>query len=76
MICEKCKAEGAKSSITEGPSAVTNMGISTYFDEGGVRHVHDPNNITTHYVCSRGHSWAEEKHSTCPCGWPASPAPV
>jgi hypothetical protein len=76
MICETCKAEGAKSSITEGQSAVTNMGISVYFDEEGVRHVHDPNNIITSYYCSRGHSWTERKHSSCPCGWPATPAPV
>ena len=39
------------------------------FWNGDVRHVHDPNPILRHYLCSNGHFWVETELIQCPsCG--------
>jgi len=57
MICEECKKEGIKSTISIGSSMSTLMHGSSGYDEDGRYYIHDPNIITTSYHCSRGHVW-------------------
>lgn len=59
MICEKCRAEGERSRVTEHGSCSTLMAYhSAGWDEDGrpLPRV-DPNTHTTRYSCSRGHCW-------------------
>jgi len=71
MICQTCKAEGQKSTISVGCGMTTAMGYAPFYDEDGVLHIHDPNVTTRDYTCSRGHSWSASTTSKCPaCSWP------
>jgi hypothetical protein len=70
MICKECQNQGLKSQVHPGIGMRTLMGWSPYYDENGKFHSHDPNTITTDYKCSNGHSWEEQSHITCWCGWP------
>lgn len=77
MICETCKEQGLKSTISVGGSFVTCMGSSHYFDEQGAEHRHDPNETSTSYTCSNGHSWTGKEYRKCAaCGWGGPPAPA
>lgn len=75
MICEQCKEEGKKSTVTPGASSVTVLVPNNYYDEAGNFHQHDGNTTTTPYRCSNGHKWSDKKQSTCWCGWPQKEAP-
>lgn len=68
MICPECKAEGLKSRVYSGGTFSTLMGYSTYWDEEGVKHTHDPNVRTTSYSCSNDHGWSESFKLPCPAG--------
>jgi len=59
MICSECKKEGKKSTINVGVSSTTLMATHTWYDEDGHMRVDNPNQTTTAYRCSRGHSWTE-----------------
>lgn len=67
MKCPFCVEEGPKSTLqTNGMRAVTLLGYSTYWDEDGVHHDHDPNTHTQEYVCSEGHFYTVKSKSPCP----------
>ena len=66
MICPECKAQGLRSTVHSGGGSITLMGFSPYWDEDGVYHSHDPNQVSVSYHCSGGHSWGESKLRACP----------
>jgi hypothetical protein len=66
MKCQACADEGATSTVTEVAEEVTCMGWSPFWDEAGRRHSHDPNETTTHFVCSNGHRF-HVKQPVAPC---------
>ena len=68
MICPVCAAEGLKSTVVSGGVARTLLGWAAYFDEAGVRHVHDPNKNREIYDCSNGHVFEREFRQPCPVG--------
>lgn len=59
MKCPECVEQGEKSFVSVGSSWTTCMGVSSYYDEDGNYHHHDPNYTTIGYRCSRGHEWSE-----------------
>ena len=70
MICQACREQGLRSSVTIRGSFRTALGYRPYYDEEGVLHQHDPNGVTREYECSLGHSWSEKEYPSCPsCGW-------
>ena len=66
MKCPTCVEESEKSKVYCGGSTTTLMGYSSYYDEEGEYHCHDPNKISTSYSCSRGHKWGVSKVPSCP----------
>lgn len=66
MKCPECVEQGKKSRVYPGVGATTLMGWSSYYDEDGQFHKHDPNTTTTGYRCSEGHTWQRESVSPCP----------
>lgn len=66
MKCAACVAAGTPSQVRVGGQMATCMGFSTFYDELGRYHSHDPNLITTQYSCSNGHIWSESHKAKCP----------
>ncbi len=66
MKCPFCVELKHKSRVYPGMGATTLMGWSSYYDEDGQFHSHDPNVTTTGYRCSEGHTWQRESLSPCP----------
>jgi hypothetical protein len=69
--CPECVKEGERSRVSDdGCSSTLLGGGGPFWDEDGNKHIHDPNRITQHYHCSRGHHWAERGRAPCPsCDW-------
>jgi hypothetical protein len=65
MKCPICKEKDLKSKVYSKGSSTTLMGYSSYYDEEGVYHNHDPNTHTSYYNCSEGHEWIEKYKSKC-----------
>ncbi len=71
MKCPECVSDGKKSIVYPGSSSTTLMGYQTYYDEDGVFHKHDPNDVQSNYSCSNGHQWIDHTKIDCPnCDWP------
>ena len=70
MKCPTCEVEGEKSKVFIGPSMTTLMVAQGFYDEEGQYHLHDPNQRSTTYSCSRDHSWIHGGVRECWCGWP------
>lgn len=66
MKCPFCQEEGKKSIVTPHGGTSTLLGFSTYYDEDGNYHSHDPNKLTKDYSCSNGHKWFETFKPECP----------
>lgn len=68
MRCPECVEAGQRSKVYVGLSTTTLMYAQPFYDEDGRWHHHDPNQTTTEYTCSNGHSW---KETTGPhqCAW-------
>lgn len=66
MICKLCKQEGETSRLFSDGSMVTLIAFSSYWDEQGRKHSHNPNKYTTGYHCSRGHRYGEVSLEVCP----------
>ncbi len=73
MKCPECVALGQRSTVQDHGGSVTCMGFSSYYDEDGKRHSHDPNTRTMGYSCSNGHRWTERSSGSCWCGWKGTP---
>jgi hypothetical protein len=65
MICQKCQEEGLKSRVQDLGGTSTLLGYSSYYDEDGKRHSHDPNTLTNYYKCSNGHEFYVTSKSRC-----------
>ena len=67
--CPQCIADGTTSRVyqPEGRST-TLMGVSSFWDERGAYHHHDPNRSSSLYQCSLGHRWVREWGHPCPYG--------
>ena len=70
VICPKCKEDGLKSKSYDRGQFKTLMGVTPFYDEEGIFHLHDDNEITQGFKCSNGHSWSETYKANCWCGWP------
>jgi hypothetical protein len=57
IICKECVKQGLKSRVYVGISTQTAMMGSSYYDESGNFHYHNPNTTTTNYKCSNGHEF-------------------
>ena len=68
-ICPLCRADGLKSTVSDAGSATTLLGFSSFFDEQGAHHNHDPNCRNRQYRCSRGHEFKVREVPVCTCGW-------
>jgi len=66
MICPFCKEEGKKSHVHPGVRSTTLIGFSTYYDEDGIYHIHDPNSSSQNFICSNKHRWNEVSYEPCP----------
>lgn len=72
MKCAQCVEEGLTSRVFPGGAFRTSMGWSTFYDESGAYHSHDPNWTTHEFTCSNGHRWGESSIRQCPadgCTW-------
>lgn len=65
MKCEKCVAEGKRSTVTDHGGMTTCMGTHSFYDEDGAHHFHDPNGHTRTYECSNGHRLSVTTYSQC-----------
>lgn len=67
--CPICLDQGWKSRVHGGDGGYrTLMAFSSFWDEAGVRHSHDPNWLTSQYQCSNGHAFAVKSRQPCPAG--------
>lgn len=68
MKCPQCVEEGERSIVTVNDSYVSTLmgGGKTFYDEDGVRHVHNPNVATGVWRCSRGHRIVVRLGNRCP----------
>jgi len=66
MKCPFCVEEGKKSIVHNKSLETTCLGFSSYYDEEGNYHSHNPNKHNDTYYCSNGHKWVESYKSTCP----------
>ena len=70
MKCLECQREGVRSKVFVGVMTSTLMHCPGFYDEEGVYHIHDMNEITTSYTCARGLCWAGAGDKSCPnCDW-------
>lgn len=69
QFCPQCQDLGLRSSMwSRGSSTTLLAGRGEYWDEDGIRHVHDPNTTKTAYQCSEGHDWVVTSKQSCPAG--------
>lgn len=68
MKCPTCVEEGTRSIVYDRGSSITLLGHRPFYDEDGVYHNHNPNNITTVYGCSNGHRFSTKHKPDCPVG--------
>lgn len=59
VLCPTCRDAGQKSVVEESFATRSAVGFTRTWDENGVETTSDPNQTTSHYRCSRGHTWAE-----------------
>lgn len=65
MVCPVCKKAGLKSKVFEGDMGTTLLAGSSFYDEEGNHHRHNPNTYTTCYSCSNGHNWTVKSKQRC-----------
>jgi hypothetical protein len=70
MICEKCKEEGKRSTVSRDFGTIsTDMAFYPDWDEEGVYHYHDGNISTSSFRCSNEHRFTVRQHGSI-CGAP------
>jgi len=65
MRCPECLEAGERSKVFSGAEVATLMSVTNFYDEDGAWHHHDPNAYTTHFRCSRDHSWESSRKKEC-----------
>lgn len=69
MKCPACVELGYLSKLyMDSGSFTTLMGWSSYYDEDGIYHSHDPNRHSTGGRCSQDHQIYWSSYSKCPAG--------
>lgn len=66
LFCPKCKELGLKSTVRNHGGSQTLMETSSYHDEDGKYHYHDPNSISQYHTCSNNHSFTSSRNHPCP----------
>lgn len=67
MKCPECEAAGQRSRVYPDEMGFsTSMVVQRFWDEDGVRHVHDPNHRSFGFSCSNGHRWHKSEPNKCP----------
>ena len=66
MKCPFCEKEGKTSRLYPGGEMSTLLHCSPFYDEAGVYHHHDSNQITRDYRCSEGHRYYTTSKNKCP----------
>jgi len=66
MKCSECEESNQVSKVYMQGGSTTLMAYTTYWDEEGIYHDHDPNTHTRSYTCSNGHSWTIKRINPCP----------
>lgn len=72
MKCEVCKSQNLTSSITKVGDVNPDIRANTFYDENGKQHIHNTVELTSIFVCSRGHSTKRIIRPQCWCGWKAN----
>lgn len=70
IVCPVCRKQCLKSKVLVLGRMKTLIGFSSFYDESGKEHVHDPNTVTFWHKCSNGHVWTVKGKKKCWCGWP------
>jgi hypothetical protein len=65
MKCQKCIDEGLRSRVYSDGISSKMMGWSTYYDEDGIYHSHNPNGIEKWFRCSEGHRFHIDGKEQC-----------
>ncbi len=68
-FCPRCQNKRIKSRIYLQGTVRTALAPAIWWDEDGELHAHDPNVLSSKYMCGRGHQWEETETGTCWCGW-------
>lgn len=66
MICPECKGKNLKSIVMINNTTMTCMGWLPYYNEDGKYHSHNPNKISTSYICSNKHCFNMSALAPCP----------
>jgi len=70
FICPFCAREGLKSRLMTGGGSVTAMAYTSYYDEEGRLHNHDPNTRRNGFRCTNGHIFDHKHTGACRnCTW-------
>lgn len=74
-VCPQCQTTGATSIVQQddevGDKHRYRWPCEIFWDEQGLRHIHDYGEYLMHYKCSSGHHWTEvAMEEPCWCGWP------
>lgn len=72
MKCPACVHDNLKSKFFEQRPAPEKGEVERFFDEDGVRHVHDHTVYSIVMQCDRGHAYQRKLQSRCPakdCEW-------
>lgn len=65
--CPACKEAGKESFSAPGNQTTTLMPMREhFFDQHGFLHHHDPNRISTLWICSERHRYVEVSFNLCP----------
>lgn len=74
LFCPHCAANNQNSTVQDNGISETLMAVTTYYDEKGHYHSHNPNRRSHSFKCSNGHCFnVLEPTRACPaeeCTWP------
>jgi hypothetical protein len=76
VICPVCANSGKRSTVRVVRTNNGKLAKDHFFDEAGAEHHHNPNFITTEFVCSNDHRFAERSSWECHCGFKACEAQI
>ena len=67
LKCPECIAAGERSTVRSASTVRHHAGtVEVYWDEEGRKHVHDPNETTVRFRCSKGHEFDQTHKQPCP----------
>ena len=66
MKCPECVEKGLKSMVTIKSMYCTDSYYLPFFDQDGIYHIHDNNDIINDYYCSNNHNFKINYKEKCP----------